>query len=91
MTTLSAELTFHMSDAHSLKEKRMVCRSLIDGARHRFNAAIAEVGTQDAHQLLTLGVAVLSGEAGHARTQLDNVIRHLETHAGAELIRVEIM
>lgn len=89
MTVLSAELRFHLPDAHSLKEKRMVARSLIDGARHRFNAAIAEVDSQDAHQLLTIGVAVVSGETSHAREMMEAVIRYLEDHAGAELISVE--
>ena len=93
MVVLSAELRFHISDAHSLKEKRKVCRSLIDGAKRKFNAAIAEVDTQDAHQLLTLGVAVVSGEPFHAREMLDAVIRtlekHAEEHAEAQLMNVE--
>ena len=72
-----------------------MCRSLIDGARHKFNAAIAEVDAQDAHQLLALGVAVVSGTPFHAREMLDAVIRHLEVHAleahaGAQLMNVEL-
>ena len=53
MVVLSAELRFHISDARSLKDKRQVCRSLVDGARHKFNAAIAEVDTQDVHDKRT--------------------------------------
>ena len=86
---LSAELRFHIPGAHSLKEKRKVRRSLIDGARHRFNAAIAEVDTQDAHQLLTIGAAVVSGSLPHAREMLDAVIRYLEENAEAQLMGVE--
>jgi uncharacterized protein YlxP (DUF503 family) len=89
MVVLSAELRFHIPDAHSLKEKRMVCRSLIDGAKHKFNMAIAEVDTQDAHQMLTIGIAVVSGKHSHARDTLDTVILYLEEHAGAQLVEVE--
>ncbi len=89
MIVLSAELRFHIPQAHSLKEKRQVCRSLIDGARHRFPVAIAEVDTQDVHQLLTLGVAVVSGEGRHAQEMLEAILRYLEENAQAQLIEVE--
>lgn len=89
MIVLSAQLRFRIPHAHSLKEKRHVCRSLVDGAKHKFNVAIAEVDTQETHQLLTIGIAVVSGEGHHAREQLDTVIRYLEEHAQAELMSVE--
>ena len=89
MTTLSAKLTYHIPYAHSLKDKRMVTRGLIDKARNKYNASIAEVDTQDMHQTLTLGVAVISGEYSHAREMLDNIIRYMEKTADAELISVD--
>jgi len=88
MTTLSAKLTFHIPHAASLKDKRQVCRSLIDKARQRFNASIAEVGTQGIHQTLTIGIAVVSGEMAHAQRSLDEVIRFMEANVDAELIEV---
>ena len=89
MTTLSARLTFLIPHAGSLKDKRMVARSLIDKARHRFNVSVAEVDTQDIHRTLTLGVAVVSGQHAHARNMLDEIIRYMEEHADAELVSVE--
>ena len=89
MTVLSAKLTFIIPHAQSLKDKRMVARSLIDRTRHKFNVSVSEVGTQDAHQTLTLGVAVVSGEYNHARDMLDEIIRFMEDSADAELISVE--
>ncbi len=88
MVVLSAELRFHIPHARSLKDKRQICRSLGDGVRHKFNAAIAEVDTQEAHQTLTLGVAVVSGAGHHARDMLEAVIRYLEENAEAELVGV---
>jgi uncharacterized protein YlxP (DUF503 family) len=89
MYTLSATLTFHIPHADSLKDKRQVRRSLIEKTRRRFNAAVAEVGAQDAHRTLVIGVAVVSNEAAHAREMLDEIIRFMEANADAELTGVE--
>ena len=90
MYVLSAKLTFHIPYAQSLKEKRQVCRALVDKTRHKFNASVAEVDTQDAHKTLTLGIAVVSGENTHARNMLDEIVRFIEEHADAELQSVDI-
>ena len=89
MHTSAAKLTFYIPHAASLKDKRQVCRSIVDRARHRFNAAIAEVDTQDAHRTLTIGIAVVSGEAGHAQRSLDEIIRFMEENADGELMEIE--
>ena len=89
MYTISAQLTFYIPQSASLKDKRQVCRSLIDKTRQRFNVSIAEVDTQDAHQTLTIGIAVVSGDAAHARRSLDEIIRYVEEHADAELTEVD--
>lgn len=91
MTVLSARLTFYIPHAASLKDKRQVCRSLIDKARQKFNASIAEVDTQDLHQTMTIGVAVVAGETAHAQQSLDVIIRYMEEHANAELTEVEVL
>jgi uncharacterized protein YlxP (DUF503 family) len=90
MHTFSAKLTFRIPHAASLKDKRQVRRSLIDRAKRKFNASVAEVGTQDAHQTLTLGVAVVSCEASHAKESLDEIVRFMEGNPDAELIEVEM-
>jgi len=90
MYTSTVKLTFHIPHAASLKDKRQVCRSLVDRARHRFNASIAEVATQDNHRVLTIGVAVVSGEASHAQRSLDEIVLYMEENADAELMGIEV-
>jgi len=85
MFTLSAELTFYIPHAASLKDKRQVRRSLIEKTRHKFNVSIAEIDTQDALQTLTIGIAVVSGDAAHRQNAINEIIRFMETHADAEL------
>ena len=89
MITLSSQLTFYIPHSASLKDKRQVCRSLLDKTRRRFNVSAAEVDTQDSHRTLTIGVAVVSGSTAHAQQSIDEIIRFMEENAGAELVRVE--
>jgi len=86
----SAILTFYVPQANSLKDKRKVCRSLLDKTRQRFNISIAEIATQDIHQQLTIGIATISGTAAHAKNSLNETIRFMETNADAELTSIEI-
>lgn len=89
MTTISVKLKFYIPQAGSLKDKRQICRSLISKVRNRFNASIAEVDTQDLHQTLTLGVAVVSGDGGHVKQMLDEIVRFMEGNTEAELLAAE--
>ncbi|MEI3524439.1 MAG: DUF503 domain-containing protein [Anaerotignum sp.] len=56
----SCEVTFRADWVTSLKEKRMVLKSLMEKTRHKFNISIAEVDNQDNHKLLTIGFACVS-------------------------------
>ena len=90
MFTISAKLIFYIPHATSLKDKRQVRRSLIEKTRNKFNVAIAEIDTQDVHQTLTIGIAVVSGDAAHRQNAIDEIIRYMEERAGVELTSVEI-
>lgn len=89
MTVLSEKLTFRISHSQSLKDKRQVAGSLINKARHKFNASISEVDHQDSHKLLVIGVAVVSGTSSHAQNMMDEIIRFMENNTDAELIETE--
>ena len=90
MFTLSAKLIFYIPQATSLKDKRQIRRSLIEKTRHRFNVSVAEIDTQDIHQTLTIGIAVVSGDSTHRKESIDEIIRFMETQADAELTSIDI-
>ena len=90
MYTKTAKLIFQIPQSTSLKDKRQVCRSIVDKTRQRFNASVSEVGSQDLHKTLTIGIAVVSGDAAHAQNSLDEIIRFMERNSDAELMSVEI-
>ena len=91
MFTLSAKLTFFIPQSTSLKDKRQIRRSLIEKTRHKFNLAIAEIDTQDVHQTLSIGIAIVSNDAAHRQNAIDEIIRFMEAHADAELTASEIL
>jgi uncharacterized protein YlxP (DUF503 family) len=68
-------MDLRLIDVHSLKDKRSVVRPIVEGARRRYSVAAAEVAHQDSLREATIGVAVVSGEAGHAVEVADAVER----------------
>ncbi len=66
-------LEIHLPAADSLKAKRSVVNHVKERVRHRFNAAIAEVGQQELWQRTTLGVAVV----GEAAPVLDRALHEI--------------
>ena len=89
MYTVSAKLTFYIAHSQSLKDKRQIRRSLIDKTRQKFNVSAAEVGTLESHKVLTIGIAAVSGDAGHAQEILDEVVRFMDGQTDAELTEAE--
>jgi uncharacterized protein len=77
-------------EARTLKDKRQVVRSIKDRLRDRFNVSVAEVEHEDHRQLAVLGVAMVSNEAHHVRTALEQIVHVLRVHPVAELVRHEI-
>jgi hypothetical protein len=68
--------------AASLKEKRGIIRPIVERARHRFNAAIAEVDALDDPARAVVCVAVVSNDARHADSQLQAILAAIEGWAG---------
>ena len=46
--------------------------------------------SQEVHQTLTIGIAVVSNDAAHRQNAIDEIIRFMEAHADAELTATEI-
>lgn len=85
----AARITLYLPAAMSLKEKRRVVKSVIERARHRFNAAISEVEDLDDLRVATIGIAVVSNDSRHADEMLQVIISFFERDAAADLGEVE--
>jgi uncharacterized protein len=77
-----------LSDSHSLKEKRMVVRSVKANLQNRVGCSIAEVDHHDVWQRSRLTLSCTAREAGEAARLLDEAERWLGGQ-GLEPIGVE--
>jgi len=89
----TAKIYLYANWVHSLKEKRMIVRSIIDKVRHKYNASIAEVEDLDLHQSIVLGIACVSNSTKHSNSCIQNVIQYIEqnTEAVVQNIEMEIL
>ncbi len=90
MFIASIRLELSIPQATSLKAKRQVLMSLMEKIRNRFSAAVAEVGDQDLWQRSVVGIALVSGEEGHAREMASKVAGYVDSHWEGEVCAVEI-
>lgn len=77
-----------LGDVHSLKEKRSVVRPIVAELRRRFAVAAAETGDQDLHRRAEIGLATVSGDAGHVKDLLDQCERWMAARPEVELLSV---
>ena len=71
--------------AQSLKEKRMVVKSLRDKLRHRFEIAANEVAFQDLHQRARIGIAFIASDNAAADAMLEKIGTFVEDNAEARV------
>ncbi len=83
-----AALTFRLRApwVHSLKEKRMIVKSLISRLQNRFHVSAAEIDEQDTHQIIVIGVAAVVPHNAMADSLMDDISRFVEDSAEAELL-----
>ena len=81
----TAEIKLYAPWVYSLKEKRMIVKSLIAKTRNKFNVSIAEIAEQDMHQTIVLGLACVAGSVSHSDSIIDNVISLIESSTEAEI------
>ncbi|SNX53647.1 DUF503 domain-containing protein [Thermoanaerobacterium sp. RBIITD] len=74
---------------HSLKEKRMVVRSIIDKMKHRFNAAIAEVENQDVHQSIVIGLTCCGSDSKITEAMIQKIIEFVEGNTDAYIEKID--
>lgn len=70
----------------SLKEKRMILRSLKDRLGKKFNVSVAEVDYQDKWQRAQLGIAQVGNEYGFLEKSMNRIFQLLDNHNDAEII-----
>lgn len=86
----SCKVYLNLPYSHSLKEKRMVVKSVISRVGNKFNASIAEVEDQDLHQSIVIGFAVVTTSSSHANSMIQQIINFIEGNCEADIIDTDI-
>ena len=71
---------------HSLKEKRMIVRSMIAKLQNRFHVSAAEIEELDTHQIIVIGVAAIVPHQAMADSLMDEISRFVEENTEAEIL-----
>jgi uncharacterized protein YlxP (DUF503 family) len=75
---------------HSLKEKRMIVKSLCQKLRQRFNVSVIESAAQDIQQTIIISVAFLTDNQARADQLSEKISRFLEENTDAEIVELTI-
>ena len=78
-----------IAGSESLKDKRMVVRSLVSRVRDKLNVSAAEVADLDLWQRATLGFVIVSNDQAHNDQVLEKVVRVIESEPRCAVLEVE--
>ncbi len=71
---------------HSLKEKRMIVKSLTAKLQNRFHVSAAETDEQDMHQIIVIGIAAIVPNNHLADSLMDEISMFVEENCDAEIL-----
>ena len=83
-----ATMTFrlHAPWVHSLKEKRMIVKSLVAKLQNKFHVSAAEIDEQDVHQFIVIGVAAIVPHNAMADSLMDEISSFVEISTEAQIV-----
>jgi uncharacterized protein YlxP (DUF503 family) len=83
-------ITFRLHDCHSLKEKRRIVKTVIARLRNNFNASVAEVADNDAHQRAVIGFCLVGNDQGLINSKIDKMFNLAEELGLADVVDTEM-
>ncbi len=84
------QIQIRIHDCRSLKGKRRVVKTIINRIRNKFNASVAETGSNDIHQRGKIGVAIAGSDHAVVNSVLDKIFNFTEDLGIAEIIDFEM-
>lgn len=89
MVILFMRVTLRASWVHSLKEKRMVVKSIVQRLKNKFNISVSEVEEQDIHKTIVIGIAGICSNSAQCDSTMESIITFIEDNTDAEMINIE--
>lgn len=89
MKILILKITLRASWVSSLKEKRMIVKSLIQRLKNKFNISVSEIDAQDIHKTVAIGIVGICGNSAQVDSTAENIIEFIDSNTDAEIIHIE--
>ncbi|ACD52701.1 DUF503 domain-containing protein [Clostridium botulinum] len=89
MKILILKITLRASWVSSLKEKRMIVKSLIQRLKNKFNISVSEIDAQDIHKTVVIGMVGICGNSAQVDSTAENIIEFIDSNTDAEIIHIE--
>lgn len=89
MTIGLLEANFSIPEAHSLKDKRQVVRSMRDRVQSRFNISVGEVGKQDFWKSAQFAFVTVAGDKKIVEKRISELVNFLHSDPRLILLQVE--
>ena len=89
MVIAAVEIKLYLPWVHSLKEKRMAVKSILQKTQHHFHISAAEVDYQEVLQSAAIAFALVACTVGQAEKVLQNIIDYVQEHTQAEITNID--
>ncbi len=89
MVVGTLRIEFHIHENQSLKGKRKIVKSMVDRVKHKFNASVAEIGSNDKWQIIELGISTVGNDRRHIDSSLSNILEYIDSLYLAEIVDVK--
>lgn len=74
---------------HSLKEKRMIVKSLTARIQNTFHISVVEAAQQDNHQIIVIGIAAAVPDGAYADALMEKISAFVDQNTDAEVLHEE--
>ena len=81
---------FRIFEAHSLKEKRQIVKSMIGRLQSRFNVSVAEIGSLDLWNEGEIGVAMVGSDRRYVNGAMEKVRSFVNANPSISVIEDDL-
>jgi len=73
---------------NSLKEKRMVVKSIMSKLKNKFNISVIESDYQDLHKTIMIDIVGLASDTSKTENYMEGIIRYIEENTDAQITEI---
>jgi hypothetical protein len=84
------EVELYIPGISSLKQKRIIIKSVKTKLRARYNVGVAEIDENDKWQKAVLGIVSISNDKKEINSQLDKILNWLEKERDFDILNHEL-